>query len=568
MKKQSLKGLAFIIIASSIVASCDLLKDLDYKVTPSPLEMHGDSVRVKIDVTLPEKGIKKKASAEITPMLGKTALKTVTIQGEKVTGNGNVIQYKPGGKVSYTDVVPYKPEYENAELVATGKVYKGGKEKKGKFEDKKLADGTVITPLMVNKDFKVIYAKDEFVRTNEKTYFAQINYDKGKSIVKPGELKDKDIVDFSAWLAAAQANPKITLKSINVTGYASPEGEEGKNNNLSTERAEAGKKVTMDLAKAVKNEKAQTEIYKILGSGEDFDGFKRELQSSTVINEDEKNLVIRVLEMHKDPVTRETEMRNMGKTFTQLDKMIFPKLRRSEISTVYDLAGYSDEELKSVSVSNPNSLTIEELLFTATLTNDLNEKLRLYTVAVTNFENDHRAHNNRGVVLYMQNKMADAKASFEKANSLKDNAISKNNLAAVAGVAGDRAKAKQLLGQAKGAGSEVSYNNGILNIQDGKYADAVANFGGSDKSFNKALAELLNGNPDAAVKTLDSSVDKESAQGYYLKAVAAAKQDKVDVVVNNLKSAFAKDGSLKAKAAKDRVFLKYAENGTFSAIVK
>ena len=566
MKKQSIKGLAFLAVAGSLVTSCDLLKDLDYKVTPNPLEMHGDSVRVKVDVTFPEKGIKKKAKAEITPMLGGTALKTVTVLGEKAEGNGDKIQYKPGGKMVYEDVVAYKPEFENADLMVTGKVYKGGKEKEGAFTDTKIADATIITPFLVNKDFKVVYAKDEFKRVTEQTYVAQINFDKGKSVVKPTELKDKDIVDYSKWLTAAQTNPKIAIKTINVTGYASPEGEVAKNDNLSTERAEAGKKATMELAKKAKNDKAQTEVYNLSGRGENFDGFKKELQASTM-NEDEKNLIIRVLEMNSDPATRETEMRNMGKTFTFLDKNIFPKLRRSEITTVYDLTGYSDEELKAVSMATPDSLDLEELLFTATLTNDLNEKLRLYNVAIKNYPSDYRAFNNAGAVLYQQNKMSDAKAQFEKANSLKDNTISKNNLGAVAGVAGDRTKAKQLLGQAKGAGSEVSYNLGILNIQDGKYADAVSNFG-SDNSFNKGLAQMLNGSADVAVKTIDASADKESAQGYYLKAVAAARQNNVDAVVSNLKNAFGKDGSLKAKALKDREFLKFAENAAFTGIVK
>ena len=566
MKNQSIKGLAFIAIAGSLLTSCDLLKDLDYKVTPNPLEMHGDSVRVKVDVTFPEKGIKKKASAEITPMLGSTALKTVTVLGEKATGNGTVIQYKPGGKMVYEDVVAYKPEFENTDLKITGKVYKGGKEKEGKFTDMKIADATIITPFMVNKDFKVILCKDEFKRVTEETFVAQLNFDKGKSIFKPVELKDKDILDYSSWLTASQANPKISIKTINVTGYASPEGEEDKNNSLSTERAEAAKMTTMDLAKKSKNEKAQTEVYNLSGRGEDYEGFKKELKTSTM-NEDEKNLVIRVLEMNSDPKIRETEMRNMGKTFTYLDKSIFPKLRRSEITTVYDLTGYSDEELKAVSVATPDSLNLEELLFTATLTNDLNEKLRLFNVAMKNYPNDYRTHNNVGAVLYMQNKMTEAKSHFEKANSLKDNAISKNNLGAIAGVSGDRAKAKQLLGQAKGAGSEVNYNTGILHVQNGKYADAVSSFG-SDNSFNKALAQMLNGDAAAAVKTVDASADKESAQGFYLKAVAAARQDNVDSVVSNLKSAFGKDGSMKTKALNDREFLKYAENASFTGTVK
>lgn len=566
MRKQNMKGLAFIAVTGALVTSCDLLKDLDYKVTPNPLEMHGDSVRVRVDVTFPEKGIKKKAKAEITPMLGSTALKTVTVLGEKATGNGTTILYKPGGKVVYEDIVAYKPDMETADLMVTGKVYKGDKEKEGKFEDKKVADATIITPFLVNKDFRVIYEKDAFRRVTEETTFAQINYEKGKSNVRPAELKDKDIVDLQNWMAAVQANPKINIKSISVVGYASPEGEEDKNNTLSNDRAEAGKKATMELSKKAKNDKGQTEIYSTVGRGEDYVGFKRELEKSEM-NADEKNLVIRVLEMHQDPATRETEMRNMGKTFTYLDKNIFPLLRRSEMIVTYDLTGYSDEELKAIAASTPDSLTLEELLFTATLVNDLNEKLRIYQVAAKNFPNDHRTHNNVGAVLYQQNKMNEAKSAFEKSVSIKDNAIAKNNLGAIAGTSGDRAKAKQLLGQAKGAGQEVSYNWGILNIQDGKYTDAVGNFG-SEATFNKSLAQLLNGSAGDATKTLDASNDKETAQGYYLKAVASARENKVDAVVSNLKNAFAKDGSLKAKAAKDREFLKFAENAAFSGIVK
>ena len=566
MKNQSIKVLAFAVVAGSLLSSCDLLKDLQYKVTPSPLEMHGDSVRVRVEVTFPEKGIKKKASAEITPMLGTTALKTVTVLGEKATGNGSVIQYKPGGKMVYEDVTVYKADMENADLKVTGKVYKGGKEKEDQFTETKIADATIITPYLVNKDFKVIFAKDNFQRVTPESYMAQLNFDKGKSLVKATELKEKDITDYAAWLTAAEVNARIAIKSINVVGYASPEGEEDKNNSLSTERAEAGKKAMMDLAKKAKNTAAQGEVYVLDGKGEDFNGFKKELSTSTM-NEDEKNLVIRVLEMQTDPAQRETEMRNMGQTFTYLDKNIFPKLRRSEVIVNYDLTGYTDEELKALAASTPDSLDLEELLFTATLVKDLNQKLAIYNVACKNYPNDNRAFNNAGAVLYMQNKMDEAKAKFEKANSIKDNAISKNNLAAIAGVKGDRAKAKQLLGQAKGAGAEVNYNMGIINIQNGSYADAVSSFG-SDKSFNLALAQLLNGNADAAMKTIDGSADKESAQGYYLKAVAAARMNNVDAAASNLKNAIAKDGSMKGKAANDREFLKFADNAAFMAVVK
>ena len=566
MKIQTIKGLALIVAAGTMATSCDLMKDLTYEVTPKTLEMHGDSVRISVDVEFPVKGIKKKVSAEITPMLGTSALKTISVQGEKVTGNGNVIQYKPGGKVTYTDIVAYKPEFEETQLKVTGSFSKGGKVK-GAIPEKKIADGTIITPFLVNKDYKVILLKDAFNRVTEKGFSAQINFDKGKSIVKPTELKEKDIADLKVWLSAATSNPKITIKSINVVGYASPEGEVGSNDTLSNERASAAKAAVLGVALGAKNDKVKTEMFSLVGKGEDFDGFKKELVASNMDN-DEKQLIIRVLEMQKDPVTRETEMRNMGKTFTFLEQNIFTKLRRSEIQVTYDRVGFTDAELMALSVSRPDTLTIEELLFTATLTNDLNEKLRIYKVAATNFPSDYRGANNVGAIYYMQNKLDEAKVEFEKANATKANPISKNNLGAIAGVMNDRTGAKKLLAEAKGAGTEVNYNLGILNIQDGLYNEAVANFG-ADNTFNKALAQLLSATAAGAdIKTLDGSVDKESAQGFYLKAIISARQDNVDATISNLKSSFAKDASFKTKALKDREFLKYAENPNFSGAVK
>ena len=198
MKKQTIKGLAFIVVASSMATSCKLMKDITYTITPNPLEMHGDSVRISAEISLPEKGIKKKVTAEITPMLVTTALKPITIQGEKVTGNGNSIQYKPGGTVKYSDIVLYKPEFESVDLTVVGTVKKGKKEKP-MLAVKKVADGTIVTPLLVNKDFKVILEKDAFNRVTEKGFSAQFNFERGKSVIKPAELKEKDIADFKVW---------------------------------------------------------------------------------------------------------------------------------------------------------------------------------------------------------------------------------------------------------------------------------------------------------------------------------------------------------------------------------
>jgi tetratricopeptide (TPR) repeat protein len=567
MKKQTIKVLALLVVAGGFSTGCNLLKEVNYECNPDPLEMHGDYVDIEVEIEFPEKSINKKAAVEFTPMLGSTSLKPMRVQGEKATGSGDAIQYKAGGKVTYTDRVPYKADMETAKLVVTGKIYKGEKEK-GEVEATEICDACIITPYLVILDFHPIYAEDKFERVTPESLLTTINYMKGRSEVRSTEMRDDDVNDLQAFLEMANENPKIEVTGLNVTGYASPEGEEDKNNSLSTDRASTGSESSMKVATKAEHTKGQAEgDYSLKGSGEDYDGFKRELMADGNMDESDKQLVLRILEQEANPATREQKMRDLGKSFTYLDKNIFPQLRRSEIVTNYNETGFSDEEMMQYSVSKPDTMMLEELMFCATLYTDLNEKLRVYKIAEARYPDDYRTSNNVGAVLYEMNKMAEAKAKFEKSNNAMENPIAKNNLGAIAGVEGDREKAATFFGQAGGA-KEVSYNKGILDIQNGEYSSAVTNLGKEDASFNLALAQMLNGNASSVDGTIGDSDDAESAQGAYLKAVAAARQDNLSALVSNLKTAIAKDGSYKAKAMKDREFLKYAENAAFSALVK
>lgn len=567
MKTKGFKSIAVVAIAGFFMTSCDLLKDVEYTVTPDPLEMHGDMVKVKVDVTIPEKGLNKNAYAEITPSIGSHALKQITIKGEKASANGTTIPFKTGGSFTYEDEIAYSPDMEVADLTVVGKLYKKGKEK-GDVEEMKIADATVVTPLLVDKDFRVISEEDQFQRVTQETQVADINYLKGSPVVRSNQKVRGDIKEMEEFLTTAQENPRITITGIKIEAYASIEGEEGKNNELSTERSETAKKALMQIAgkRKVANETAQEDgTYTTIGKGEDYEGFKRGLAASDMDSGD-KDRIIRIVDMYSESDKREQAIRDLS-TYLYLDKNIFPAQRRSEIVINYELEGYTDAELIEISQTNIDELTLEEILFTATLTDDLNEKARLYKAAENNFGDDQRASNNLGVVYYMQNNISQASSQFDKANNIKSNAIIKNNLAAVAGVNGDRELAKSLLGEAGGAGEEVSYNKGILNIQDGLYDEATSNFGSED-TYNKALAQLLNKNQSAAKSTVENSADAETAQGYYLKAIVGARNENIEQVVSNLKNAFAKDASLKQKAAKDREFISFFSQAPFQNIVQ
>lgn len=560
----------FLGLAAISITSCDQLKELSYTTTPNPLEMHGDSVAISVTVNIPPKGIKKKVSAEITPMLGDTKLTTWKIQGEKVTGNGQTITFKPGGTATFTETIAYNASMEAADLKLTGKVFKGSKEKtKEALPETKLADATIITPLLVQPTFKMLTETVTIPRSFEKTVTAEVNYLKGKSDVRAAEMKDKDVTDLVAWIQAAQSNPKIKINSIDVKGFASPDGEETFNNNLSGARSKAARTAFIALMKKSKlTMYSDTSSYVTAALGEDFEGFKVELERATGISQDDKDLFLRVLAKSADPKQREKDLIALGKGFTQLEKEVFPKIRRAVIVVNYTEQGLSDDELRAKATTSPSEMTADELIFTAsTLVKDLNEQGKIYDAAALAYPSDVRALNNAGAVAYVQGNISKAKINFEKALNAKDNSKSKNNLAGVAMVQGDRATAKKLLAQVKDKNAEVSYNNAVIMILEGKYSTATSSCG-SEASFNKALAQLLNGNLDDASKTLASSKDKETADGYYLKAIIAARSNAgVDAVVSNLKSAISKDKKYKVKAAKDREFIKFMNDSSFSAAV-
>ncbi|MCE3278152.1 MAG: tetratricopeptide repeat protein, partial [Bacteroidetes bacterium] len=547
MKNQSLQTLGLAVITAVALTSCSglgkLVKNADkitYKVTPDPMEMHGDSVTVNISGTYPAKVFPKKATVTTTPVIkyngGEKALKQVILVGEKVTEapkGSTAISNSKGGSFSYTDKVAYTPEMK----VATLEIRAGGavKKKTKELPAKKVADGTIITPLLVKADDKAIIGKDDFKKVLPHTETAQIFFVINQSQVRGSEMNSAEMKALKSYIASSITNPNIAFKNMNISAYASPDGELTLNANLAENRAKETRKAMTAVFKdkKMKVEAAQKdEFYNIVTTAEDWDGFKKAMEASSIAD---KDLILRVLTMYPDGETREKEIKNLAKTYTEVADKILPKLRRSVMTLNVDVNSRTDEQITKLATSAPDSLSVEEILYAATLTQDLNTKLDIYKKAETKYGSDWRTSNNVGMIYLMQNKLNDAEAQFKKADGLSaNNPVVKNNLGIVARWKGDRKAAMEMYKSASAAGPDVNYNMGIIEIQNGNYAAAVANFG-STNSFNAALAKLLNGNADGAMSTIDASNEKDAALSFYLKAIAGARQGKADVMGNNLK---------------------------------
>ena len=574
MKTQSLQILGLALATTVGFTACNglakLVKNADkitYKVTPDPLEMHGDSMVVSISGTYPEKIFPKKATVTTTPVIkyngGEKALKPVVLIGEKVEGNGQKITNSKGGSFSYTsEKFAYTPEMKTAtlEVKATGQVKKKTKD----LPAKKIADGTIVTPLLVKNDEKPIMAKDNFVKTVPRTQTANIFFVINQSQVRGTELNNADMKALKAFVTNGLAKG-YNFKNMNISAYASPDGELTLNGNLAENRAKETTKSMMNLFKdkKLKVDAGTNEgFYNKVTTAEDWDGFKKAMEASSI---PDKDLILRVLTMYPDGEVREREIKNLSKTYVEVADKILPKLRRSVLTLNAEEKSRTDEQIKALASSAPDSLSVEEILYAATLTTDLNTKLDIYKKAQAKYGSDWRTSNNVGYIYLLQNKLADAEANLKKADELSaNNATVKNNLGIIAHWKGDRKKAMDLYKSATSAGPEVSYNMGIIEIQNGNYGTAVSNFG-NNNTFNAALAKLLNGNPDGVASTLDNSQEKEAAASYYLRAIAGARQNKADVVTSNLKIAIQKDASYKQMAKEDAEFIKFRDNADFKS---
>lgn len=561
-----------LILAAALVSSCSGLNkmkkeagDIKYEVTPKVLEAHGGMVNVTIKGTFPEKYFNKKATLEAAPVLtyagGETPFEKVQVlQGEKVQANNKVITYS-GGDFTYTSSIPYKEGMKVSELLLKTKATLGNKSLD--FDPVKLADGVIATSTLVMVHAKPIIMKDNYVRITPESQMAAIQYLINQADIRNSELKKDDIKLLKDYISQVNTDENRKLKGAVISSYASPDGGLDLNEKLSGKRGQTADKYLKKEFKKIEAAKADG-FFSTLTTPEDWEGFKTEVQNSTI---QDKDLILRVLSMYSDPEVREKEIKNMSAAYESLKTDILPKLRRSKMTVNVDKIGRSDEEILAQIKSDPKVLGVEELLYAATLTKDANEKLDFYKIAAENFPKCIRAHNNVGCSLLGLGKVDEALASFEKAKAIENNDVVKNNTGFAYLLKGENAKAEELFNSMTAATPESKWGLGIISIVKGDYDKAV-NFFGTEDCYNNALALVLKGDVNKAKAMLDKMEMCKCGKPSYLKAIVGARLDDKTYMLNGLKEAIGFKPEMKAAAKTDMEFAKFFADDAFKALVQ
>jgi tetratricopeptide (TPR) repeat protein len=567
MKHSSKLYLSVALASGVLLTSCNNLGELSaeyFTVTPSPLEEVAGQVPATINGRFPEKYMKKKAVVTVTPVLryegGETAGHPATFQGEKVQGNDQEISYKVGGNYTMKSTFNYVDAMAKSELYLTFDARVGNKVVE--IPAVKVADGVVATSTLIKKTAYTstpAIAQDAYQYAIAQSQQAQIKYLINQANIRTSELKSVSVQDLVKVLREIKNDQKnFQLDKIEISAYASPEGSLKFNTALAEKRQNSS-------AEFLKGELKNLELDANIDTkytAEDWEGFQELLMAS---NLQDKEVILRVLSMYEDPEERETKIRELSAGFQELATEILPELRRARLTVNYNLIGRSDDEIMAQYKEDAKALSVEELLYAATLTEKVAEKKEIYTTTANTYPADYRAYNNLATIALAEGNLEQAKNYLKQAASKNDCAEVNANFALVALAEGNVKDAETYVSRATSA---PNYNElvGNLNVAKGNFAAAAQNLKGA-KTNSTALAEILTKNYTEAEKTL-ANVKKADAMTDYLKAVLAARTGKANEAVKHLKNAIQKEPSLKEHAAKNLDFVTLFNDNAFLNLVK
>ncbi len=557
--------LAAVILLGSCSSKMKELRPEFFRVTPGVLEVVGSEVPVTIDGRFPAKYFNKKSVLTITPVLkyegGEALAEPVTFQGEKVRGNDQVVSYDNGGSFRMRMNFDYIPAMEDAELYLRFVVNKG--KKTYTLPEVKIADGCIATSQLYRQTAataNIAIGEDAFQRVIKQVKEANIMFLIQQTNLRASELNTEDMQELTASIIdVAEDYENKVLDNIEISAYASPDGEYGLNRSIATGREEnAARYMRGQLQDADLSGDIDCEY-----TAEDWEGFKELVANS---NLPDKELILRVLSMYDDPEEREQQIKNISSVYSELADEVLPKLRRARITLNYQLIGRSDAQITEQYAADPSVLSLEEILYSSILTDDNDEKAGIFNTAIRLHPTDYRAYNNLGVLAYNRGDYSTAARYFSQASNIDNSAPEvKVNLGYMELLEGNVSAAESFItmGADAKAGEEALGN---LYIAQGDYGRAASLL--EDTNTNSALlAQLLNKNYRAARRTLEK-IKNPDATTYYIQAILGARTQNVAFVYDGLRNAISLDPALATKAAGDLEFTKYTNDDTFQSIIR
>lgn len=555
-------------------------------VTPSVLEVKGNSVPFEVVAQVPLKLVTKKPSYSIA-----LAYK----YGKNETEPLGRLNFVPGDFI-YENGIPtirremafnFTPEKASGKLMAQGVASKpGGRSKRTKAVE--IAVGVVTTSKLVVKTNAVALSPTNYHADTAAPELMTFYFDQGQA-----ELRDYLGTDVESLLELIEGN--YPTQEVEITAGHSPEEEDAKDPKLPLKRAQTIENYYRQQLDVNSYTNVNRNIkFKTIPVRKDWDRFLKQLQLSA-LSADQINDILSIINSTDSFKQKEKQLSGLD-SYEYLQLYIYPTLRYADVKITYTRPQKLDSEIYLLSkkiVENkvqPDALTEEELRYSASLTPLLSEKLEIYKAAVLNTRK-WQAYNDLGVTYFemaqkthsnnTRNKLLrEAITNLTYASHRRPTAATFYNLASAQYQKGDLIAAQRSFDYAIKLGGpvpvlqQVFADKAALEIELGQLDDALTSLAYAGKTYqmymNKALVYLLKGYHEQGAELYEQALELKPGDplAHYSLAILGARTGNEEEVMQHLREAIRRDRSLISKAIEDAEFRAYVKLPAFQAAVK
>lgn len=303
--------------------------------------------------------------------------------------------------------------------------------------------------------FGVAYITPEVepVKTRSDSYTANLSFQVNKSdLLRDFGNNAAVLAEADRVISELKKDPLLSISSISVRGYASPEGNQAGNQKLSDGRARS----FVNYLARTHDLRSDNVRIESAGMGEDWDGLRKAVDGAAYLND--RQAVLNAIDNVGDIAKRKSVIRALsgGRTYRTLLADFYPPLRRNEYTIEYTVRSFNAEEARQVYRERPQLLSLNELFMVAnSYPADSDEFKQVFDFASRMYPDSPAAQFNT--------------AALEVENGAYRNAIDRlrdfnspeawNNLGVAYWHTGEYEMAKEMFSGAAGSGNETAVRN-------------------------------------------------------------------------------------------------------------
>jgi flagellar motor protein MotB len=386
MKKEKLTYcyLILFLIFGSFTAQAQQQQQQDgLRVIPKKMEVKRGNLEIELVFDMSHLHMKSVESRTYTPSLvfGKTQLELpkVIIKGshrykadsrkERLNGGQTVTtttarnrkgkstpiytikKYNRNGTIPYKVSVPYREWMDDALMHLREEIY----ECCGVLQGSTLRKDVFNDVPEIQPKFRYLVPEREPEKHRYEIERAYLDFPQGKSVIDPNFRNNRsELYKINQMIAKITTDRDVTVSSIEMRGYASPESSQGYNFELSSKRAQAMREYFAQMSTIPSN------LFRTGVGGEDWETLKILLANYQVAY---KNEILRIINTEYDLDLREQKIKALGggKPYQQIFRELYPKLRRVDCQINFTVRNFTLDEGKERIQKKPKLLSQNEM---------------------------------------------------------------------------------------------------------------------------------------------------------------------------------------------------------------